>query len=155
MTHFAIESWAVVSCERAHGIGPVLICTVMPLCALAVCGSVWRSGRTQTVLCASRLAANGVGIQFLNSPWIMTHGLQSKVLHVFAHEELGVPVYSHHGELLRVTHVAGGRGSGRAVAALRSRKNGSRKNGGSSSPIAPLNDLCAASNFRVLSELAT
>jgi hypothetical protein len=39
----------------------------------------------------------------------MTHGLQSKVLHVFAHEELGVPVYSHHGELLRVTHVAGGR----------------------------------------------
>jgi hypothetical protein len=47
----------------------------------------------------------------------MTHGLQSKVLHVFAHEELGVPVYSHHGELLRVTHVAGGRGSGRAVAA--------------------------------------
>jgi hypothetical protein len=44
------------------------------------------------------------------------------VLHMFAHEELGVPVYSHHGELLRVTHVAGGRGSGRAVAALRSRK---------------------------------
>ena len=41
------------------------------------------------VLCASRLAANGVGIQFLNSPWIMTHGLQSKLLHVFAHEELG------------------------------------------------------------------
>jgi hypothetical protein len=39
-------------------------------------------------------------------------------MHVFAHEELGVPVYSHHGELLRVTHVAGGRGSGRAVAAF-------------------------------------
>jgi len=38
----------------------------------------------------SCLARNLVGIEFLNSPWIVPHGLQSEVLHVFANDSRGV-----------------------------------------------------------------
>jgi hypothetical protein len=38
----------------------------------------------------SCLARNLVGIQFLNSPWIMPQGLQSEVLHLFANDSQGV-----------------------------------------------------------------
>jgi hypothetical protein len=44
----------------------------------------------QTVLWPSCLARNLVGIQFLNSPWIVTQGLQSEVLHVFANDSQSV-----------------------------------------------------------------